>query len=482
MHVIRAIHRWVGIGLCVMFSAWFFSGAVMIYHPFPSLPENERQAKRPMINLSRIGISPSKAVTVSGIHVPVRLQIVDVQGTPAYLVHDPEGGIITISADEGKRLGVIDHELAGRIAASFWDHPISHIEGPFDYDQWIVHQRFDPYRPFFRVDFQDPDETVLYVSGRTGEVLQKTQWDERAWNYMGAIIHWIYPTTLRRHWGLWDQVVWWISLLGVMTTVLGLGLGFYRFHASSPVRYVRKMSPFHGWLGAHHLLGLFAGGVVLLWIVSGWLSMDHGRIFSAPSPGPSRIQEFQGITLKDVAAFFSTTSLQTLTDANALEFLGVGGRPLVLANGKHDSYLYEGRKSPGPAPTKITREEVVKAVENAWPQSTVSMVYKPDKNDSYGQLREGGLPESTLRLVLNDPGQTWVHVDMETGKIVSIMDQSRRIYRWLFNGLHSLDFPGLTSQRPLWDILILGLLGIGFTFSVTGVVLAWKRVLHSWVS
>ena len=478
MHVIRAIHRWGGIGLCMMFSAWFVSGAVMIYHPFPSLPEKERQTQRPTINLSRIGISPSKAVRVSGIHWPVRLQVVDIKGMPVYLVHDAEGGIIPISADEGKRLGVIDHELAGRIAAAFWDHPVSHIEGPFEYDQWIVHQRFDPYRPFFRVDFQDPDETVLYVSGRTGEVLQKTQWDERAWNYVGAIIHWIYPTALRRHWGLWDQVVWWISLFGVITTVLGLGLGFYRIRVISPIRHVRKMSPYQGWLGAHHLLGLIAGSVVLAWIVSGWLSMDHGRIFSNPSPVPTRVQEFQGIALKDVAAVFSTTSLQALTEVNALEFLGVGGKPLVLANGIHDSHLYEGRKASGLVPTTLTREEIVKAVEKAWSQSRVSRVYKPDNDDSYSQLREGGLPERTLRLVLKDPGQTWVHIDMETGRIVSIMDQSRRIYRWLFNGLHSLDFPGLAGQRPLWDILILGLLGIGLTFSVTGVVLAWKRVWH----
>lgn len=34
------------------------------------------------------------------------------------------------------------------------------------------------------------------------------------------------------------------------------------------------------WMRWHHLMGLFAGIFVLTWILSGWLSMDHGRLFS----------------------------------------------------------------------------------------------------------------------------------------------------------------------------------------------------------
>jgi len=30
----------------------------------------------------------------------------------------------------------------------------------------------------------------------------------------------------------------------------------------------------------HHILGLFAATFVLMWIFSGWLSMDHGLLFS----------------------------------------------------------------------------------------------------------------------------------------------------------------------------------------------------------
>lgn len=63
--------------------------------------------------------------------------------------------------------------------------------------------------------------------------------------------------------------------------------------------------------------------------------------------------------------------------------------------------------------------------------------------------------------------------------IVSVMDNSRRMYRWLFNGLHSLDFPGLVDHRPLWDVLMRSFLMLGAIFSMTGVVLGWRRMLRS---
>ena len=101
-----------------------------------------------------------------------------------------------------------------------------------------------------------------------------------------------------------------------------------------------------------------------------------------------------------------------------------------------------------------------------------------ENNDFYGKLRSGSLPDSTLRIVLHDPAQTWVHINMENGKISSVMDRSRRVYRWLFNGLHSLDFPGLANHHPLWDIVILMLLTLGFVFSVIGVVIGWRRIFN----
>ena len=49
--------------------------------------------------------------------------------------------------------------------------------------------------------------------------------------------------------------------------------------------------------------------------------------------------------------------------------------------------------------------------------------------------------------------------------------------RWLYNGLHSLDF-GYLYKRPLWDIVMLVLLVGGLTSSTIGLCLGFKRVVR----
>ena len=57
------------------------------------------------------------------------------------------------------------------------------------------------------------------------------------------------------------------------------------------------------------------------------------------------------------------------------------------------------------------------------------------------------------------------------------MDTSRRPYRWLYFGLHTLDFPFLRNDA-VWKPLMLILLAGGFAFSATGVTIGWKRLVR----
>ena len=51
--------------------------------------------------------------------------------------------------------------------------------------------------------------------------------------------------------------------------------------------------------------------------------------------------------------------------------------------------------------------------------------------------------------------------------------------RWLYHGLHSLDFPWLYNYRPLWDIVVITFMLGGTALCVTSLILAW-RVLGSY--
>jgi uncharacterized iron-regulated membrane protein len=475
MRFLTLAHRWMGVVLCLFFAFWFISGAILIYHPFPSLSQSNRLTHSSQVDLTKIKVSPQKAVKVARSMDLDRLRIIDLENRPVYIFHSLDNKVQTIDAQNGKIINPLQSDIAGKIAENFSGIPALKIDGPLDYDQWIVPNRYDAYRPFYRVSLTDEKETVLYVSTQTGEVLQKTEANQRAWNYIGAVIHWIYPTILRKNWALWDQVVWWLSLLAVMTTVAGLLLGVTNLRASE--NHKALASPYKGWLRFHHILGLLTGLFVLTWIFSGWLSMDHGRLFSKSNPEPDQIKNFRSMSIKQAAETISLGTLQSLGNYREVEVFALGGESLIATRNPTEIKLFKPMGSQTLSPATITDSEIINAVQRAWPGVEIQTTEKPTESDIYGNLREGSLPPETLRIILNNTTETWVHVDRESGQIVSVMDRSRRQYRWLFNGLHSLDFPGLVNQRPAWDVLILFLLGLGFIFSVTSVTIGIKRLL-----
>ena len=67
-------------------------------------------------------------------------------------------------------------------------------------------------------------------------------------------------------------------------------------------------------------------------------------------------------------------------------------------------------------------------------------------------------------------------MDPARGGIVLKTDDTRRLRRWLYQGLHSLDFPFLYYKRPLWDVVVIVLSIGGLALSATTLVPAWRRL------
>ncbi|MBX2841185.1 MAG: hypothetical protein KTR26_05410, partial [Flammeovirgaceae bacterium] len=66
------------------------------------------------------------------------------------------------------------------------------------------------------------------------------------------------------------------------------------------------------------------------------------------------------------------------------------------------------------------------------------------------------------------------YIDPANGNVLLKSDVTNRLERWLYHGLHSLDFSFLTNNRPLWDIVMITLLLGGTTISITAVGLGIK--------
>jgi hypothetical protein len=70
--------------------------------------------------------------------------------------------------------------------------------------------------------------------------------------------------------------------------------------------------------------------------------------------------------------------------------------------------------------------------------------------------------------------RTRYYIDPKTARVVQTYNSSNWVNRWLYNGLHSLNFPWLYEYRPLWDIVVITLMFGGTALSVTSLVLAWR--------
>jgi hypothetical protein len=102
-----------------------------------------------------------------------------------------------------------------------------------------------------------------------------------------------------------------------------------------------------------------------------------------------------------------------------------------------------------------------------------------DEYDSYYYSFGRQAPLPVLRIRFDDPDSTWLYVDPRTSQIIGRAHRLERIQRWIYHGFHSLDFSFWYYNRPLWDIVMVGLSLGGALLSSIGVVIAWKRVARA---
>jgi len=279
MRALTLLHRWLGVPLAPLFAMWFASGIVMHFVPFPALSEGERVAGLAPIEVERVLHGPPAAVAASEMGVATSVRLLQRSDGPVYIVSSA-GRIAALRADDLTPAEVRSADLALTIAIDHarrrgLDPAGATVVESLRHDQWTVAGGLDAHRPLWRVALHDCVGTELYVSSVTGEVVRDTTRRERWWNWAGSVPHWLYPTALRAHPRAWTATVWVVSGLASMAAIAGLLLG------AAMLVTRRALSPAGPWHAWHHALGLLCAAFVLTWIVTGWLSIDDGRVFAS---------------------------------------------------------------------------------------------------------------------------------------------------------------------------------------------------------
>lgn len=471
------LHRYLGIALALFFLMWFMSGLVLHYVPFPRLTPAERAASLPPLVLDRCRVSLAQALDALGLEQAAAVRLGMLADRPVYRML-PTGASAhwrVVFADNGERLSV-DSVMAENIASNFMHGGKAKAVGQFDLDQWTVSRGLDAHRPLAEIDMQDASGTHLYVSLTSGEVVRDTTRAGRFWNWLGAIPHWIYPVQLRRHDDAWRHVVVWLSLPAVLLALTGLFLGVVRLRFGR--RWAGRRVPFQKFfMRWHHVVGLVGGLLVLTWIFSGLMSMNPFRLYPPTTPDEQVLVQWKGGYL-DRNDSVGPSVLQALSDRGVREIEWQklrGVTALQLHASLNASTLFiPARQRSIPY---WDAADIAQSLRDALPGEALESVEILSAYDDYYYARtpeEGDRPLPVLRASFaND---VWYYIDLASGNILMRFEPANRIQRWLYHGLHSLDFPPLMQRPFLRETLILLFLLTGAGVSATGVVLAWKRL------
>lgn len=477
-------HRWLGVFVGLLMTLWCLSGFVMIYVDYPRLePGAQVRGLAPLrlpaqAALGAVDIPADLPITSARVEMRAGRPVLRV--VPAASADRPIPQMRTTPAafdlETGRPLGPPSPAELRRIAADFAKgHGIASSAQPLTetgMDQWTV-QTYRRNAPLYRADYGDPAGTEIYISGTSGEVVQRTTRFQRFWGWLGAVPHWLYPTILRQDGALWSQVVIWTSLAGCFLTMTGIWAGIVRVRRR---RDGTIGSPYKGLWWWHHVFGLFFGLLTLTWAASGLLSMNPWGLLDSMGgfaerqglAGTPRWSEMRG-----ALSAAAKVSEQRAGTAVRIETAPLGGRMFLLAvNADGETRRFDAKGTAAPL-----REQELRAALAGTPQLGSLDLLAEEDAYYYGRKSPARLP--VWRAVLKDGEQTRLYIDAASGQLLRAFDRNGRSYRWLQDGLHSLDFPVL-RKRPWWDLVVLPLLAAVTLVCATGTWMAWNKVLRDW--
>jgi hypothetical protein len=497
-------HRWAGIVLGLMAVMWFATGIAMIYvGGMPRLTPQARLDHLPVLDFARVKITPAQAAGKLGSAeaMPGAPTLAMVQDRPAYRFASARN--VTVFADDGSQLAPLDEVAALQVARRFLQAPapglrlVKALDAP---DQWTLSLRGGG---LLRFEVGDAAGTQLYVSTRSAEVVQATTRHERGMAWIATIPHWLYFTALRQNQPLWARMVVWLAALVCGLVLLGLVLAFTQWRRTRPLDLKRSI-PYRGGMRWHYISGALFGVFALTWAFSGLLSMEPFdwtvvQEMEVPADamtgGEPELARYDTIDLAALPALAAPRFVKEVTfpRIHGEHFLRLRTSEQADAQSLprerlHQPYVVGAQTQDGDvlvAAATLTRHDqpfdsavILERLRASVPQAPVVEHALLQDYDDYYYSRSGQAPLPVLRVKFGDPLRTWLYIDPRTSQMVANVHRYSRVERWLYNGLHSLDFRFWYSRRPLWDLVMITLLLGGLVGSSLGLYYGIRRLVR----
>ncbi|MBW8774490.1 MAG: PepSY domain-containing protein [Stenotrophomonas sp.] len=479
------VHRWLGIGGCLLMLLWFVSGMVMLFIGYPKLTPGERLAALPVLGEARDlqGLSILPAAVQAE---PESVALTTLRGEPAYVVRNGSN-VGAWSAYTGQALLPVSAQRAEASAAQFAGGQAFVGATRVDEDRWTHSRALDVHRPLYRVEVGGAQPGDLYVSSRTGEVVLDAPHVQQRWNYVGAWLHWLYFLRMQSVDPVWTWVVIVLSALCSVAAISGIVVGVWRWRFRGHYRSGAKTPYVEPWMRWHHLIGLVAAAFVFTWIFSGLMSMNPLGVFSSTREAIDSGRYRGGAVTVD-GALGEPATLLAAADVERflpveIQWRRIGGELFaVLLDGQGETRIV----SSGNGHLQVARllpaawlQQKVRALSDAPMQDFVvqqaaDAYFYPRAPEAMNGAAVRRFPVAVVDF--GDAEATRVYLDLATGDPLLMMGHRERVGRWLFYFLHSWDLPAMLRQEGARLAVLLLLSAAGTALCATATVIGYRRL------
>ena len=216
-HVVRVLHKWIGLIIGIQLLLWTLSGAMMALLPMDRVAGGE--VREP----------PEVGLAIAADSWPaIRGQLGGSSVTSVSLRQLQERPVIELSTAHGVRLFdaatakpiIVNARLAGNIASAAYpgEARVRSVEALRELTLPVREHAL----PIWRVDFADADNSSFYVSGSTGALLERRNDIWRAWDFfwMLHIMDYAKRTSFNH------PVIWMFGFAAVWLAITGVWLLF----------------------------------------------------------------------------------------------------------------------------------------------------------------------------------------------------------------------------------------------------------------
>lgn len=461
------LHRILGSALSLVFLVWFLSGFVMIYSGFPHADRKRAFNKQEPLKRHIASVQPFTTDSI----LPQQLTLSVLNGKPVYTYSDKQVDASTLAPIHSFSEKTLDSIISVSYTANFEKEVLN------DFDSWIPWAYFEKYFPIHKYYIKNSAKTEVYLSEKTGKIVQETTAKKRWLARFGAIPHWFYFKSLRLQKGLWADIIIWLSGIGCILCLSGIVVGFYRSRKwrKAKKRGLLGFSPYKKkWYRWHHIIGMTFGLFTFTFVFSGMLSLMSIPQWLVPVDTSVNYAE----EWREKATDFSVYKLSisevlatpALKDVKTLTWRMINGVPYYLVQKSYRTpILIDARENSEVKQKVFSREEIASIASQKFSNHTYTLDVMNEYDGYYNN------PANAIaKLKFEDNNLSWLYIDTHNPDFTASLDKSSRLRRWLYHGLHTFNFPALEGVDWLRKTLLIIVSIFGTIISLTGVVLGYR--------